>query len=220
MNIVALGDQLATKSHGAKLITSVHTDHRRRDEAVWLYVYRENARRRLKPLWCGVLTRPEVEEIKSLLSRTNTTWHGSMDTYAWPGDPRFRILCTLAPAPCLLYRRRGPTCEVDPAGVTRYGMWRTQRVSAMGVERVEGWFTWIASGIKLKRGVGQDTGIIRSGHPGVWLGYHDGIDLMIDTDWLEVVTPRVAEVLGVNWSIVDYTETPPVVTKAGQLSGL
>jgi len=219
VNVVALADQRATKSKGVTLIASECWDHHTSHDMAWLYVYRETTRRRLKPLWCGELTRPEIGEIKSLLRRTNKTWHGSVDTYAWPGDPRFRMLWTLAPAPCRVYCRWGPTCEVDPAGVTRYGLWRTQRISAAGVERVEGWFTWTGSGIKLKRRIGGNSGVIRLRHPGEWLGYYDGIDLMIDTDWLQVVTPRVAEVLGVDWSIVDYTETPPAVTKSGPTAG-
>ena len=42
---------------------------------------------------------------------------------------------------------------------------------------------------------------------------YDGIDLMVDTSWLDFVVPRVAEVFGVPWKIVDYTDTPPQVSR-------
>ena len=58
MNVVALADQLATTNKGATLITSECRDHTPQDQTAWLYVYRETARRRLKPLLCGELTRP------------------------------------------------------------------------------------------------------------------------------------------------------------------
>ena len=93
------------------------------------------------------------------------------------------------------------------------GFWRTRELTLSGAERVEGWINWNRSGIRLKREQSEshDAELIRSGHPGAWLGYYDGIDLMVDTSWLDLLVPRVAEVLGVGWSIVDYTESPPAV---------
>ena len=42
---------------------------------------------------------------------------------------------------------------------------------------------------------------------------YDGIDLMVDTGWLDRVVPRVAEVLGLEWRVVDYTKTPSNVER-------
>lgn len=44
-----------------------------------------------------------------------------------------------------------------------------------------------------------------------WWGVSDGFDDSLDRTWLAEVTPRVAEVLGVAWSVIDYSAKPPEI---------
>jgi len=129
------------------------------------------------------------------------------------------MVCTLPPAPCRIYTRRGMKCAVEHSRVRVRGFWGTRELTLSGVERVEGWITWSRSGIRLKlERSGSDAEVIRLGHPAAWLGYYDGIDLMVDTGWLDFLVPRVAAVLDVGWSIVDYTESPPAVRNSERAS--
>jgi len=111
-------------------------------------------------------------------------------------------------------------CDVERSRVRVRGFWRTRELTLSRLERVEGWITWSGSGIRLKleQSGSDDAELIRSGHPGAWLGYYDGVDLMVDTGWLDFLVPRVAKVLEVGWSIVDYTESPPAV-RDGERAG-
>ena len=211
-NIVQLADSIRSRATGPLIVCQCaeHTSH---GKAAWLWVFQERANGRLKQLWAGLLNHSDADEITNRLRGERGLWPGVVDTYHDPPSSWFRLVWTLPPAPCRIYTRRGMKCEVERARARVRGFWRTRELTLSGVERVEGWITWSRSGIRLKyeqRGR-DDAELIRSGHPGAWLGYYDGIDLMVDTDWLDSLVPRVAEVLGVGWSIVDHTESPPAV---------
>jgi len=211
-NVVELAGSIRSRAT-APLIVCQCPDHTSHGKAVWLWVFRENAKSRLQQLWAGLLNHLEVEEITNLLRREPGLWPGTIDTYHHPPCRWFRLVWTSPPAPCRVYTMRGMKCDVERSRVRVRGFWRTRELSLSGVERVEGWITWSRSGIRLKRSRsdGDDAELIRSGHPGAWLGYYDGIDLMVDTDWLDLLVPRIADVLDVGWSIVDHTESPPAV---------
>ena len=211
-NVVELADSIRSRATGP-LIVCRCPDHTSSGKAAWLWVFQENSKHRLERLWAGLLSRSEVDEITNLLRGERGLWLGVIDTHHLPPSKRFRLLWTLPPAPCRIYTRRGMTCDVERSRVRVRGFWRIRDLTLSGVERVEGWVTWSRSGIRLTSGRSgsDDVELIRSGHPGAWLGYYDGIDLMVDTDWLDVLVPRVAAVLDVGWSIVDYTESPPAV---------
>lgn len=211
-NVIELANLIRSRATGP-LIVCQSADHTSRGKAAWLWVFRENAKGRLVQLWAGLLNRSEVDEITIRLRVERELWLGAIDTYHLPPCKWFRLVWTLPPAPCRIYTRRGVTCDVERSRVRVRDFWRTRELALSGVERVEGWINWSRSGIRLKLEPygSNDAELIRSGHPGAWLGYYDGIDLMVDTDWLDSVVPRVAEVLDVGWSIVDYTESPPAV---------
>jgi hypothetical protein len=211
-NVFELADSIRSRAT-APLIVCRSPDHASGGKAAWLWVFQENARGRLERLWAGLLNRSEIDEVTNLVRGERGLWLGVIDTYHHPPPRRFRLLWTLPPAPCRIYTRRGMKCDVERSRVRVRGFWRTRERTLSGVERVEGWITWSRSGIRLKfeRSGSDDAELVRSGHPGAWLGYHDGIDLMVDTGWLDTLVPRVAAVLDVGWSIVDYTESPPAV---------
>ena len=211
-NPVELADSIRSRGTGP-LIVCQCPDHTSRGKAAWLWVFHENARSRLEQLWAGLLSHSEVDEITDRLRGERGLWLGAIDTYHLPPSKWFRLVWTFPPAPCRIYTRRGMKCDVERSRVRVRDFWRTRELTLPGVKRVEGWITWNRSGIRLKleQSGSHDAELIRSGHPGAWLGYYDGIDLMVDTGWLDSLVPRVAEVLDVGWSIVDYTESPPAV---------
>lgn len=211
-NVVGLADSIRSRATGP-LIVCQYADHTSRGKAAWLWVFHEHANGRLKRLWAGLLSHSDVDEITNRLRGERGLWLGAIDTYHDPPSNWFRLVWTLPPAPCRIYTRRGMRCDVERSRVRVRGFWRTRELTLSGVERVEGWITWNRSGIRLKleQHGSDDVELIRSGHPGAWVGYYDGIDLMVDTGWLDSLVPRVAEVLDVGWSIVDYTESPPAV---------
>jgi len=88
------------------------------------------------------------------------------------------------------------------------------------VSHVEGWISsdWMCAGITLNGHGKEQWEVIRLKNPGLFMQFllmYDGIDLMVDTSWLDFVVPRVAEVFGVPWKIVDYTDTPPLTRQSG-----
>jgi hypothetical protein len=185
-----------------------------------LWVFRENARHRLQQLWAGALSRREIDELADVLRRENPVWLGGIDTRHAPPSKRFRLVWTLPPEPCRIYTRRGLASEVGPATVTRHGPWRRQRTAVPSVSHVEGWIAsdWIHAGITLKGRAGEDWEVIRLENEGRFTQFllmYDGIDLLIDTGWLDRVVPRVAGVFGVAWRIVDYTVTPSAIVRQG-----
>jgi hypothetical protein len=211
-NVVELANSIRSRATGP-LIVCQCPDHTSQGKAAWVWVFHENAKSRLQQLWAGLLNHPDIDEITNLLRGERGLWPGVNNTYHLPPSRWFRLVWTMPPAPCRIYTRRGITCEVERSRVRVRGFWRTRELALFGLKRVEGWIHWSRSGIRLKiEGSGRgDMELIRSGHPGAWLGYYDGIDLMVDTGWLDVLVPRVAEVLDVGWSIVDHTESPPAV---------
>jgi hypothetical protein len=109
---------------------------------------------------------------------------------------------------------------VDSEFVTRHRSWRRERFSVPASSEVQGWIAgdWRYAGISLKGPAGEEREVIRLENAGLltqFLMMYDGIDLLVDTDWLERVVPRVAEVLGAPWTIVDYTVTPPEIAQQG-----
>ena len=209
-NIVELADSIRSRGT-TPLIVCQCPDHTSSGKAAWLWVFHEIAKGRLEQLWAGLLNHSEADEITNLLRGERGLWLGVINTYHNPPSKRFRMVYTLPPAPCRIYTRRGVKCDVERSRVRVRGLWRTRELTLSGAERVEGWMTWSRSGIRLKRSGSDDAELIRLGHPAAWLGYYDGIDLMVDTGWLDFLVPRVAAVLDVGWSIVDYTESPPAV---------
>lgn len=212
IDVVALVDSIRSRAV-EPLIVCQSSNPTSDGKAACVWVFHETASHRLRQLWAGILNQSEADEITHRLQEGRGLWLGAIDSYHLPPSSWFRMVWTLPPAPCRIYTRRGMRCDVERSRVRMRGYWRTREVNPTGVERVEGWFTWSRSGIRLKfeQSGRADVELIRLGHPGAWLGYYDGIDLMVDTDCLDSLVPRVAEVLDVGWSIVDYTESPPVV---------
>ena len=127
------------------------------------------------------------------------------------------MVYTFPPAPCRIYTRRGLAAAVEPAVATRYQP-RPRRIAVRSSSVVEGWISrdWAHSGISLTGDAGEREELVRLKNAGLFdqfLLMYDGIDLMMDTNWLDRVVPAVAEVLGLEWRIVDYTETPPKVER-------
>lgn len=182
-------------------------------ELAWLWVFRADPPMRLTQRWAGELTRPERDEMLERLRERHPLWLGRIHTPHAPPSRRFRLVWTLPPAPCLIYTRRGLAIAVEPAGITRHFARRSERIAVKPSAVVEGWIgsDWIYAGLSLKSG-GEESVVLRLKNAGLFeqfLLMYDGIDLMLDTAWLDGVVPRVAEVLGSAWRIVDYTETPP-----------
>jgi hypothetical protein len=189
-----------------------------KEASVW--VFRENVKHRLKQLWAGELSRPEIDEFAAALRRENSVWLGGIDTRHAPPSRRFRLVWTLPPGPCRIYTRRGLASEVEPTTVTRHGFRRRQQHAVRSVSHVEGWIghDWIYSGITLKGRDREEWEVVRLKNEGLFTQFlvmYDGIDLMMDTGWLDRVVPRVADVFGVTWRIVDYTVTPPKIDRQG-----
>ena len=210
-NVVEVVDSIRSRATGPLIVCqSPDPSH---GKTAWLWVFHETPNGRLERLWAGLLEHSDANEVMARLREERGLWLCAIDTYHLPPSKRFRLVWTLPPAPCRIYTRRGLQCDVERSRVRLRGFWGTRERALSGVERVEGWITWSRSGIRLKleQQGSDDVELIRSGHPGAWLGYHDGIDLMVDTGWLDLLVPRVAEVLDVGWSIVDYTESPPAV---------
>jgi hypothetical protein len=116
--------------------------------------------------------------------------------------------------------RRGSTIDVEPALVTRHGIWRREQFAVRSASVVEGWISRdrIYAGISLKGEGGEEWEVVRLENEGLFTQFllmYDGIDLMMDTGWLYRLVPRVAEVLGVGWRIVDLTVTPPEIVRQG-----
>lgn len=188
------------------------------DGTAWLWVFRENSRNRLRQCWAGVLTRPEIDEFVGRLRERGTVWLGTIDARHAPPCRWFRLAWTLPPAPCRIYTRRGLAVEVEPSVVTKHHFWRRERFAVQPSSVVEGWISrdWIYAGISLKGAAGEEWEVVRKKGAGLFTQFllmYDGIDLMVDTGWLYGVVPRVAEVLGAPWKIVDYTATPPKVDR-------
>jgi hypothetical protein len=190
------------------------------DGMAWLWIFCEDARNRLRQRWAALLPRPEIDELVSRLRQRTSIWSGGIDTRHGPPSNWFRLVWTWSPAPCRIYTRRGLAVEVEPAQVTQRLFRRRERFAVPSTSVVEGWIRsdWIYSGISLKGPGGEKTELVRSKNAGLFTQFllmYDGIDLMMDTGWLDRVVPRVAEVLGLGWKIVDYTETPPKLVSHG-----
>lgn len=186
-------------------------------ETVWVWAFEENATNRLKARWSGVLTPSECDELAGMLRRHRSVWVAGIDTRHPPPCRRFRMVYTFPPAPCRVYTRRGLMAAVEPAAATRY-LPRLKQIAVRSSSVVEGWIghDWIHAGISLVGDAGAREELVRLKNAGKFdqfLLMYDGIDLMMDTGWLDRVVPRVAEVLGLEWRVVDYTETPPKVER-------
>jgi hypothetical protein len=201
---------------GTPLIVCEHRDPAPSDPQLW--VFREKAPNRLEQRWSGTLQSSEIDELVGRLRERHPVWLGAIDTCHPAPSRRFRLVWTLAPAPCRLYTRRRLAVHVEPTGATRHRLRRRERVAVPESSVVEGWISsdWTWSGISLKGDRGEEAEIFRLKGAGLFAQFlimYDGIDLMMDTWWLDGVVPRVAEVLGLPWRIVDYTETPPKVVQ-------
>ena len=193
------------------------------DQAVWVWVFGETARNRLQQRWAGVLSRPEIDELVSGLGGRSSVWFAGIDAYHAPPSKRFRLVCTLPPAPCRIYTRSGVSVAVEATAVTRQLRWRRGQLVVPSASVVEGWIgsDWSYAGISLKGHGGEEQGVLRLKNAGLFMQFlltYDGIDLMVDTGWLDWVVPRVAEVLGAGWQIVDYTVTPPKIVRQSELA--
>jgi hypothetical protein len=190
-----------------------------RDEEAWVWMFREIAPNRLQQLWAGKLTGPESDELVSRLRQRQWVWLGRIDTFHPPPSRRFRLVWTLPPAPCRIYTRRGLAIAVEPTGVTRHLSRRRQELVVPSPSSVvEGWIhrDWTYAGVSVMRDGIEQGEIFRLKNAGPFLQFlmmYDGIDLMVDTGWLDGVVPRVAEVLGVAWRIVDHTVTPSKIVQ-------
>jgi hypothetical protein len=97
----------------------------------------------------------------------------------------------------------------------------TDKTAVRFVSHVEGWISpdWTDAGITLKGRGSEEWEVIRLKNEGPFVHFllmYDGIDLMMDTGWLDRVVPRVADVFGVAWRIVDYTVTPPKIDRQSE----
>jgi hypothetical protein len=188
------------------------------DGTAWLWVFHESARNRLQQRWAGVLTRPEIDEFVGRLRQRTCVWFGGIDTLHPPPSKRLRLVWTLAPAPCRIYTRRGLAIDVESALVTRHLLWRREQFAVRSASVVEGWIgrDWTYAGISVKGHGGEEGEVVRLKNAGAFMQFllmYDGMDLLVDTGWLDRVVPRVAEVFGVAWRIVDYTVTPPKIVR-------
>ena len=227
-NVVELADRIRSQA-ATQLILCRCTSPTPADGTAWVWVFRESDACRLERLWAGVLDRAEGDRLADQLSRGNPLWLGGIDCRHAPPSRRFRLVLTLPPAPCRIYTRRGLAVEAGPAFVTRHDSRRCQQQAVRPVSHVEGWIgpDWTYAGITVKGPGNEAWEVIRLKNEGPFIRFllaYDGIDLMMDTAWLDSVVPRVAEVLGVAWKIVDYTDTPPAIVRqsgppAAQSSG-
>ena len=218
-NVVGAIDRIRPQA-GIPLIVCDCPSPTPQDGTVWLWVFHEDAPNRLQQRWAGVLTHPEIDELVSRLREQTSIWIGGIDTYHGPPSQRFRLVWTRPPAPCRIYTRRGLAVDVEPGLVTRRLVRRRERFAVPASSVVEGWIRrdWTCAGISLKGRGGEESEFVRvknAGHFMQFLLMYDGIDLMVDVGWLERVVPRVAEVLGVGWKIVDFTVAPPSIVREG-----
>ena len=216
-NIVELVDRVRLPA-GIPLIVCECPSPTPPDATAWLWVFRENAPNRLQQRWAGVLTHPEIDEFVSRLRERDSVWLGGIDTHHGPPSKRFRLVWTLPPAPCRIYTRRGLAIDVKSAVVTRYLSSRCEKVAVRSSSVVEGWISrdWTYAGISLRGHEGEEREVVRLKNAGPFMQFllmYDGIDLMVDTGWLDGVVPRVAEVVGAEWRIVDFTVTPPKIVR-------
>ena len=186
-------------------------------KTVWVWALEENATNRLKTRWSGVLRPSEFDELAAVLRQHRSVWIAGIDTCHPPPSGWFRMVYTLPPAPCRIYTRRGLMAAVEPAAATRY-LPRLKQIAVRSSSVVEGWIShdWIHAGISLVGDAGAREEVVRLKNAGLFnqfLLMYDGIDLMMDTGWLDRVVPRVAEVLGLEWRVVDYTKTPSRVER-------
>lgn len=215
--IVELVDRVRPQG-GTPLIVCVCPSPTPPGETAWLWVFRETAPNRLQQRWAGVLMRPEIDEFVSRLRERDSVWLGGIDTLHGPPSRRFRLVWTLSPAPCRIYTRRGLAIEVESAVVTRHLFRRREQFAVRPSSVVEGWISrdWICAGISVRGNGGEEWEVVRLKNQGLFMQFllmYDGIDLMVDTGWLDGVVPRVAEVLGAGWKVVDFTVTPPKIVR-------
>jgi hypothetical protein len=211
-------DRLRSQGDSCVLVCE-YPDATSREEATRLWVF-EITPDRLRQRFAGALARPELEELVGRLRERRPVWLGCVESLHPPPSRRWRLVWTLPPAPCRIYLRRGGVIHVEPGGVSRHLARRREQVDVSSPSFVEGWIgsDWIHAGISLKRHAGEEAEIVRLKNAGLFTQFllmYDGIDLMVDTSWLDGVVPRVAEVLGVGWRIVDYTVTPPKLVGEG-----
>jgi hypothetical protein len=216
-NIAELVDRVRPQA-GMPLIVCECPSPTPPDETAWLWVFRENAANQLQQRWAGVLTRPEIDEFVSRLREQDSVWLGGIDTHHGPPSKRFRLVWTLPPAPCRIYTRRGLAIDAESPVVTRHLFWRREQFAVQSSSVVEGWISrdWTHSGISLNGDGGEEWEVVRLKNAGPFMQFllmYDGIDLLVDTGWLDRVVPRVAEVLGAGWKIVDFTVTPPEILR-------
>ena len=186
-------------------------------KTVWVWALEENATNRLRTRWSGVLRPSEFDELAGMLRQHRSVWIAGIDTCHPPPSGWFRMVYTFPPAPCRIYTRRGLMAAVEPTAATRY-LPRLKQIAVRSSSVVEGWIShdWIHAGISLVGDAGAREEFVRLKNAGLFnqfLLMYDGIDLMMDTGWLDRVVPRVAEVLGLEWRVVDYRETPPKVER-------
>lgn len=186
-------------------------------QAFWVWAFEENDNKRLKTRWSGVLRRSEFDEVADVLRPHRSVWLGGIDTRHPPPSRWFRMVYTLPPAPCRIYTRRGLVAGVEPVAAIRYSP-RLEQIAVQPSSVVEGWIShdWRHAGVSLVGDSGSREEIVRLSNAGLFdqfLLMYDGIDVMMDTMWLDGVVPRVAEVLGLEWRVVDYTKTPPKVER-------
>jgi len=217
MNVVELASRLRSQA-ATQLILCKFPRPAPSDGTAWVWVFGESAGGRLKQLWAGVLERAEGDTLADELGREKSLWLGGIDILHAPPSKRFRLVWTRPPAPCRIYTRRGLASETAPGSVTRHGFWSGHRQAVRAVSHVEGWISsdWMCAGITLNGQDNEQWEVIRLRNPGRFMQFimmYDGIDLLVDTSWLNFVVPRVAEVFGVPWKIVDYTDTPPQITR-------
>jgi hypothetical protein len=190
------------------------------DGSRWLWVFHESAAHRLEKQWAGEPARAEIDECVGRLRQRGPVWLGGIDTRHAPPAVCFRLVWTLRPAPCRIYTRRRLVVEVEPASVTTHRCRRRARLAATEASALEGWISpdWTRAGISLAGPGAERREVLRLGNAGLFTQFllmYDGIDLMVDTSWLDEVVPRMAGTLGLPWRIVDLTETPPRVTGQG-----
>lgn len=182
-------------------------------KTVWVWAFEESGTNRLQTRWSGVLKPSDFDELAGMLRQRCSVWIAGIDTRHPPPSRWFRMVYTLLPAPCQIYTRRGLMAAVEPTAATRY-VPQLKQIAVQSSSVVEGGIghDWIHAGISLVGDAGVREDLVRLKNAGLFNQFllaYDGIDLMMDTGWLDFVVPRVAEVLGLEWRVVDYTKTPP-----------
>src|SRR5262245_12566471 len=219
MNVVELASRLRSQA-ATQLILCKFPSPMPSDGTAWVWVFDESDGGRLKQLWAGVLERAEGDTLADELGREKSLWLGGIDILHAPPSKRFRLVWTRPPAPCRIYTRRGLARETIPGSVTRDGFWGGHRQAVRAVSHVEGWISsdWMCAGITLNGHGKEQWEVIRLKNPGLFMQFllmYDGIDLMVDTSWLDFVVPRVAEVFGVPRKAGGYLGRPPRHRQSG-----